>query len=803
MGDNTILVGSYTESILKAFGVNNKFTKGLIDASAGGKGLNWVLQAGTVAVKGFSKQLLALLANPVVLTVAAIVAAFAALVAVFNSIINVAKSNEEQYYKLEKAMTPIRAISDKVTVGFEKLADKVIKITSAILGNIAAFTDWIGLTNGLQKQAEKYADISEKRKNLMQDERNALVANAKAEKEIAMLRDEAADKQKYTFEERANLLEKTIKKEEEMLKRNENIAQRKLDLLKQEIENRGEKASTEELDALAQAEANLYEVQKHSYQRRRELTAQRTQFLKQAAQEQENINKNLQKSTIDLLEEGYEKQKALLILEYDKNIKEVKGNSDKELEQRKNLEKQKQKALLDLEIDFNREREKINIENRLNYVKEGSIEELDLRTKLLEIQKEIEIKNAEKTGADKLLIEQKYNNLIDKENEKRAKIQANEILNRYSFEAAARNSAYLEEKKRLSQQLKENKISRKDYDEQIYKLDNEFSRKSVEMAIESYKSILQLSDLSDEERLNATQKLADLEDQQTTQKISNNENYKKALKKWLDDNQEYLEKAMELFNQFGEFVNAIFDNRIQKIEEEQEAIEERYDKEVDAIESLADKGAISTEEAEARKRAAEERTAEKTKQLEKEKAKLQERQAIFQKGMNISNIIMDTSLAIMKAWSQGGIFAAPMVALIAALGAAQLATVIAQPIPKYAKGTDNHPGGPAIVGDGGKHELVMYDKSMFVTPNVPVLMNLPKGSKVIPNISDLDFLRGVAQSDFNLMKRETDPAIIFNNNNGEVIRAINETNKLLADFMKQMHKDAYNKEYQEYLRRKS
>ena len=53
----------------------------------------------------------------------------------------------------------------------------------------------------------------------------------------------------------------------------------------------------------------------------------------------------------------------------------------------------------------------------------------------------------------------------------------------------------------------------------------------------------------------------------------------------------------------------IYDARIENIEKEQEANDEAYDKEIERIESLEENGAISTEEAEARKRDAEIKTA--------------------------------------------------------------------------------------------------------------------------------------------------------------------------------------------------
>ncbi|WP_064468294.1 transglycosylase SLT domain-containing protein [Lederbergia galactosidilytica] len=53
-------------------------------------------------------------------------------------------------------------------------------------------------------------------------------------------------------------------------------------------------------------------------------------------------------------------------------------------------------------------------------------------------------------------------------------------------------------------------------------------------------------------------------------------------------------------------------------------------------------------------------------------------------------------------------------------------------VPQYAKGTKGHPGGPAIVGDGGKHELIQTpDGQVSLSPNKDTLVNLPKGTAVL------------------------------------------------------------------------
>lgn len=55
-------------------------------------------------------------------------------------------------------------------------------------------------------------------------------------------------------------------------------------------------------------------------------------------------------------------------------------------------------------------------------------------------------------------------------------------------------------------------------------------------------------------------------------------------------------------------------------------------------------------------------------------------------------------------------------------------------IPGYAKGTNYHPGGPAIVGDGGGPELIQYPSGkLALSPSTDTLLNLPKGTKVMPH----------------------------------------------------------------------
>lgn len=229
-----------------------------------------------------------------------------------------------------------------------------------------------------------------------------------------------------------------------------------------------------------------------------------------------------------------------------------------------------------------------------------------------------------------------------------------------------------------------------------------------------------------------------------------------------------LETYASLFDGITSMVTSAFDARIEQIEEEKEKNEEAGEEEKERIESLVESGVITKEEGEAKKRAADQATADKNKELEKQKAELEQRQAKWQKANSIVQTTIATSLAIMQAFAQAGPIAGPILAaVIAAMGAAQIAIIAAQPVPKYAKGTKDHPGGLAIVGDGGRQEVIETDSGAYITPSVPTLVDIPKRAKVIPNL--VDYRKMSLHSDALMLDRQRrsndgDPVIVNVNN---------------------------------------
>lgn len=477
--------------------------------------------------------------------------------------------------------------------------------------------------------------------------------------------------------------------------------------------------------------------------------------LDKTAKEELKIVEQLEEAKVKAMEDGIEKTLALIRLQYKKEIDAIKGNS--EAAQKLRLLKAKELAvkLAQAQAAYDTQRADIDLKNRLATVKEGSEEEYTLKLNQLEKQREAEIAEAKKTGADVALINAKYRKHEEDLLEEHIQKQM-EILNKKSANAQLRADADYEEKveqleKEYSAEIRNAKHTGKtveqikaDYNRRRTEIDNQYADDTLQRQIDLISSQLQFEDMGKEEReklqlelTKLTKQLArqraDAEKQATEEAVQADE---AAAAKRKQNLQDWAQRAGEAIGRISDFMSALYDNQIQKIEELLEAEQTRYDQEVNHIDYLAEHGAITEEEAEIRKRDAAAATAAKQEQLEKKKAQIEYRKALMEKANTIAQIGMATALGIMQALAM---FPPniPLASFIGAMGAIQLATALAQPIKAYAEGTKGkpHPGGLALVGDGGSQELVMYDGKAYVTPDSPTLVDLPRGAEVIPDIT--------------------------------------------------------------------
>lgn len=507
------------------------------------------------------------------------------------------------------------------------------------------------------------------------------------------------------------------------------------------------------------------------------------------AQYMENIRNKMADLSVSLIKDEHERSLAAIEKEYKDQIAAVKGYSEEE----------------------NKLREMLGQERMQKIAKENE----EYAKKLAEAEKK-RIEEKKKYTDEMLRLEEEQS----------------------SLRIAATSTGYKELENIITENYSKGLLSRKEYDEAMRELERKAANEQLQIQIDAAEKMIEIAEASgvvskqqiemlresikameaEIGSINADDQLKKAEEQQdiTRRNFEVLKGYSSALKDLASDidspfagifdgmdkgfsimsdkisgvwkeltDGEKMERTTEMWasmvSGIGEMISSIYDRQIEAIEAEQEANEKAGEEEISRIEALEERGAITTEEAEARKRAAEDKTAQKNAELEKKKAALRTKQAKFEKATSIAEAAIQIAGGILQTIKQLGFPAAiPMIAALGAMGAIQLATIIATPIPKYAKGTDSHKGGLAVVGDGGVPETIVTEKGAYITPSVPTLVDIPKGAKVIPYAVDMDRIKAHANDFDGLMayRSENDlPPVSIVNDYSELEKKIGHLEK--------------------------
>lgn len=507
------------------------------------------------------------------------------------------------------------------------------------------------------------------------------------------------------------------------------------------------------------------------------------------AQYIENLRNKMADLSVSLIKDEHERNLAAIEKEYKDQIAAVKGYSEEE----------------------NKLREMLGQERMQKIAKENE----EYAKKLAEAEKK-RIEEKKKYTDEMLRLEEEQS----------------------SLRIAATSTGYKELENIITENYSKGLLSRKEYDEAMRELERKAANEQLQIQIDAAEKMIEIAEASgvvskqqiemlresikameaEIGSINADDQLKKAEEQQdiTRRNFEVLKGYSSALKDLASDidspfagifdgmdkgfsimsdkisgvwkeltDGEKMERTTEMWasmvSGIGEMISSIYDRQIEAIEAEQEANEKAGEEEISRIEVLEERGAITTEEAEARKRAAEDKTAQKNAELEKKKAALRTKQAKFEKATSIAEAAIQIAGGILQTIKQLGFPAAiPMIAALGAMGAIQLATIIATPIPKYAKGTDSHKGGLAVVGDGGVSETIVTDKGAYITPSVPTLVDIPKGAKVIPYAVDMDRIKAQANDFDGLMayRSENDlPPVSIVNDYSELEKKIGHLEK--------------------------
>lgn len=516
--------------------------------------------------------------------------------------------------------------------------------------------------------------------------------------------------------------------------------------------------------------------------------------------------KSLQESRIALMKDGIEKELATIRNGYQQKIDAVKGNSSAEIALRKSLQEEMNNALTKASEEYEKNRAGIDLQNRLSSVEEGSKEEMSIRLEILDKQKQEEIKAAESNGADVSLIEQKYLAERRKIYEEYAADSADEISKSAAAEQVVRNAQYNSDLKELEKLHAKKLVSDEEYEKKKADITERYSLETAKAAVASLEEQLSVESLSAENREAIAEKLqkakADLANAEADAEIAAMERVAQKEEDIQERRQRIVNKILNIssdaISSIGNLMSTLYEGDIDRIEKEQDANEDAYNADIERIEALAESGAISEEEAEARKRAAEDKTSKKNEELEKRKVELQQKQAKWDKAVQIAQTGIATARGIMEAWQLGPILGAIMAGVVAAMGAVQVATIAATPIPAYKEGTKNgaHIGGLAIVGDGGKQEVVVYGGKPWITPDTPTLVDLPRGAEVYPDVDMFNW--NDVGGNITPMASSGNSPVIVNNDYSELKKEMHGIRSDIAKIMKQQHRDYNNMQYQIY-----
>lgn len=507
------------------------------------------------------------------------------------------------------------------------------------------------------------------------------------------------------------------------------------------------------------------------------------------AQYIENLRNKMADLSVSLIKDEHERNLAAIEKEYKDQIAAVKGYSEEENKLREMLGQERMQKIAKENEEYAKklaEAEKKRIEEKKKYT--------DEMLRLEEEQSSLRIA-ATSTGYKEL------ENIITENHSKG-------LLSRKEYDEAMREL----ERKAANEQL-QIQIDAAEKMIEIAEASGVVSKQQIEMLRESIKAMeAEIGSINADDQLKKAEEQQDI----TRRNFEVLKGYSSALKDLASDidspfagifdgmdkgfsimsdkisgvwkeltDGEKMERTTEMWasmvSGIGEMISSIYDRQIEAIEAEQEANEKAGEEEISRIEVLEERGAITTEEAEARKRAAEDKTAQKNAELEKKKAALRTKQAKFEKATSIAEAAIQIAGGILQTIKQLGFpVAIPMIAALGAMGAIQLATIIATPIPKYAKGTDSHKGGLAVVGDGGVPETIVTEKGAYITPSVPTLVDIPKGAKVIPYAVDMDRIKAHANDFDGLMayRSENDlPPVSIVNDYSELEKKIGHLEK--------------------------
>lgn len=316
-------VGNYENAIKNTIGLNGKYGQTLQNvASATKDGITPALGAMKIALIAVGKQLLALIANP-------IVAMIAVLAAAFLGAAKGIKSSEESMARFKAVTAAFKPIGDAVTNVFQAMGKALLSVVEWIGKGVGGFSRLLEKLpivgdniKAINDESRRYIQLEKDKQALIERNRKLIVDESNAELQVSELRVKAKEKEIYTDEERLKFVQQANEIERKIAEEKKAVAEENLRLLKEETAATENTAEINDEIARAEAEVNRATIAYNT--KKRELLEQENTIKneiaakeKARADEAKRLNDEKikqQKEYNDALEEAYQETQDMLIV---------------------------------------------------------------------------------------------------------------------------------------------------------------------------------------------------------------------------------------------------------------------------------------------------------------------------------------------------------------------------------------------------------------------------------------------------------------------------------------------------------
>ncbi|WP_430897625.1 MULTISPECIES: hypothetical protein [unclassified Paraflavitalea] len=534
--------------------------------------------------------------------------------------------------------------------------------------------------------------------------------------------------EKEIREKRIQLREDELKKLQEFVDKNTDYAQKAL--IERDKMAKGEIDLDEtRLEELTKFIENFNKKESEFFKTQREVNILRLNDLRDTRKEEDEERKKQIKSQEDALK----RKKDLAERDRRANLELLRLELESQIKVQEDIASNEKKSL----------NERLDARSRISSLKE----------QIIQAEKNAELQVEGKTEAEKLVVLKQFITKrldIERENskaiadliresgeaQKAAELEAKQKRLDALSQSATDEAAIIETglNDRLSKQaqaLQSGLITYEQYQKNISRIQIDSQKEQLNAELDYYEKVLQSDDFTESERINARKELSrirkelneiDLQNEKdiADQRIKNEEDVRNAI----------VALQSQAINTIESLITASFDRRKNQIQDEINAVDIKKQKDIENANATI----LNEQEKAAAISVINARAQAQKEALERRQRQIDIQRAKFERAASIARVVQETAIQIVKAFPN---FA--LQAIIATMGALQIASIVAQPIPKFKHGLFEDYEGPGIVNDGTTLEAIWREKKKkyeFPTER-NLLTKFEKGDRVYPDASQV------------------------------------------------------------------